>query len=251
MRRINLRHPVRRNNVGNRRVRADPSESAVKYDIAQNRQYGGAIEAVRRDRPARLDSLAQSAPPLICAFRRRSTPPSPRPPVSPPRHRVPLPSNHRSFARPPLTPPDGAPRAPRMTKPGTGGDERVSPPSRSPPTVNRYRHISSRPLASKRTVLVYLDEARPRTVAKALWGMGCGAGTAAMFAVKREGWGREGAGTGESIRRLSPHVGEVVDQIVPNMGVRKQPMVPELKGGGPCADAVFVQQRREHVTVRR
>lgn len=26
------------------------------------------------------------------------------------------------------------------------------------------------------TVLVYLDETRPRTVAKALWGMGCGAG---------------------------------------------------------------------------
>ena len=152
---------------------------------------------------------------------------------------------------PPLTPPDGAPRAPRMTKPGTGGDERVSPPSRSPPTVNRYRHISSRPLASKRTVLVYLDEARPRTVAKALWGMGCGAGTAAMFAVKREGRAREGAGTGESARRLPLRVGEVIDQIVPNMVVRKQPLVPELKGGGPCADAVLVQQRREYIMARR
>ena len=76
-------------------------------------------------------------------------------------------------------------------------------------------------------------------------------GTAAMSAIEREGWGREGAGTGESTRRLSPHVGEVVDQFVPNMVVRKQPLVPELKGRGPCADAVLVQQRREHVTVRR
>ena len=93
--------------------------------------------------------------------------------------------------------------------------------------------------------------ARPRTVAKTLWGMGCGAGHCGMFAIEREGWGREGAGTGESTRRLSPRVGEVVDQIIPNMVVRKQPLVPELKSGGPCADTVFVQQRREHITVRR
>ena len=76
-------------------------------------------------------------------------------------------------------------------------------------------------------------------------------GIAALFAIEREGWGREGAGAGGSARRLSPHVGEVVDQFVPNMMVRKQTLVPELKGRGPRADAVFVQQRRKHVMAHR
>ena len=51
--------------------------------------------------------------------------------------------------------------------------------------------------------------------------------------------------------RLLPHVGEVVDQFVSNMVVRKQPLVPELKGCGPCTNAVIVQQRWEYITVRR